>query len=205
MIYIIITACINNKHCLKNDTHRQNLYIENTKQLLKFVEKDEMIKTIIVENNGSRHTYLNDLNCDVFYTDNNMLSFGNKGGNELADLKDVIDHYNIQNEDTIIKVTGRYKFLNSNFINLVKNNIHYDAFIKFFNVCTHEYMFDDCVLGLFSIKCKFLKEFNYKFQKSPEKEFADYSRENINPNKLFEVKNLDLECCFADDLRTLIV
>ena len=66
-------------------------------------------------------------------------------------------------------------------------------------------MFDDCVLGLFSIKCKYLKEFNYTFIKSPECEFADYIRKNINQNKLMEIKQMDLECCFADDLRILII
>ena len=49
--------------------------------------------------------------------------------------------------------------LNLNFINLVKNNINTEAFVKFFNICTKQYMFDDCVLGLFAIKCKYLNEF----------------------------------------------
>jgi hypothetical protein len=66
-------------------------------------------------------------------------------------------------------------------------------------------MFNDCVLGLFAIKCNHLKKFNYECIKSPECEFADYVRENINKNKLMEIKKLDLECCFADDLRLLIV
>ena len=64
-------------------------------------------------------------------------------------------------------------------------------------------MLDDCVLGLFAVKCKYLKEFNYKFIKSAECEFAEYIR--IKINNLYEIKQLDLECCFADDLRVLIV
>ena len=117
----------------------------------------------------------------------------------------VINRYNIKDDDTIIKLTGRYKLLNLNFINLVKTNNEHDAFIKFFNVCTLQYVFDDCVLGLFAIKCKYVKEFKYSFVKSPECEFADYIRKNINKNKLIEVHQLDLECCFADDLRKLVV
>jgi hypothetical protein len=66
-------------------------------------------------------------------------------------------------------------------------------------------MFDDCVLGLFAIKCKYLKEFKYSFVKSPESEFADYIRKNINKTKLIEVEQLYLECCFADNLRILTV
>jgi len=106
-----------------------------------------------------------------------MINYKHKGENELLDIKEVINQYNIKDEDIIIKLTGRYKLLNLNFINFVKNNINdYDAFVKFFNVCTKKYMFNDCVLGLFAVKCKYLKEFKYNFFKSPECEFADYIR-----------------------------
>jgi len=206
MIYIIITTSINNKHGAQNEIHRQNRYIESIQQLLQLLENVEDIKPIVVENNGVRKTYLNDLNCDICYTNNNNLTVMHKGEKELLDIKEVINKYNIHDDDFIIKLTGRYKLLNLNFINFVKNNIaNYDGFVKFFNVCTKKYMFDDCVLGLFSIKCKYLKQFNYSFKKSPECEFADYVRQNIDANKLIQMKQLDLEGCFADDLRLLIV
>jgi hypothetical protein len=80
---------------------------------------------------------------------------------------------------------------------------NHDAFVKFFNVCTLKYMFDDCVLGLFAIKCKYMKEFMYNCMKSPECEFADYVRKNIQ--NVMEINTLNLECCFADDLRKLVV
>jgi hypothetical protein len=202
MIYIIITTCIHNKYGIHNDNHRKNIYIENIKHLLKQIQNDSSIKPIIVENNGLRKTYLDDLDCDILYTNNNRIQYKHKGQNELLDIKQVIHTYNIKDNDIIIKLTGRYKLLNSNFLNLVKNN-HYDAFIKFFNVCTKKYCFDDCVLGLFAIRCKYLKEFNYNFIRSPECEFADYVRKHII--KIMEIQELDLECCFADDLRILIV
>ena len=206
MIYIIITTSINNKNGVKNKIHRQTRYIECINNLLQLIKNDPNIKPIIVENNGLRQTYLDDLKCDIYYTNNNKINYKHKGENELLDIKQVINQYNIKDEDIIIKLTGRYKLLNLNFINFVKNNInHYDAFVKFFNVCTLRFMFDDCVLGLFAMKCKYLKEFKYKFLKSPECEFADYIRKNIDKNKLIEVNQLDLECCFADNLRILVV
>jgi hypothetical protein len=64
-------------------------------------------------------------------------------------------------------------------------------------------MENDCVLGLFAIKCKYLKQFHYECWTGPECEFADYVRKNIK--NIMEVENLDLECCFADDLRILNV
>ena len=206
MIYIIVTTSINNKIGVQNKIHRQLRYIECINNLIQLINNDSKIKPIIVENNGVRQTYLDNLKCDIFYTNNNMINYKHKGGNELLDIKEVINQYNIKDEDIIIKLTGRYKLLNLNFINFVKKNINdYDAFVKFFNVCTLKYMFDDCVLGLFAIKCKYLKEFKYNFLKSPEYEFADYIRKNVDKNKLKEVHQFDLECCFADDLRKLVV
>jgi len=205
MLYIIITASINNKVGVKNSIHRQNRYIESINQLLELTKDDLDIKPIIVENNGLRQTFLDDLKCDVCYTDNNKVNYDHKGENELLDIKEVIERYQIKDDDTIIKLTGRYRLLNLNFINLVKKTNDCDAFVKFFNVYTKQYMHDDCVLGLFAIKCKYLKEFRYAFLRSAECEFADYVRKNIDKNKLIEVEQLYLECCFADNLRLLTV
>jgi hypothetical protein len=206
MIYIIITTSINSKFGIQDNIHRQNRYIKSISQLLQLIHNDLDIKPIIVENNGFRRTYLDGFKCDICYTDNNKIQCVHKGENELLDIKEVINKYNIKDDDTIVKLTGRYKFLNSNFINLVKKyNNHYDAFVKFFNVRTKKYTFDACVLGLFAIKCKYLKEFKYNFLKSYDFEFADYITKNINKNKLIAVKQLDLECCFAENLKIQIV
>jgi hypothetical protein len=204
MIYLIITTCIVDKYGIQNNEHRKNRYIECIQWLLKLLEDIADVKPIIVENNGSRTTYLNQLECDVVYTDNNNYKYKNKGVNELLDIKHIINIYNINDDDFVVKLTGRYKLLDLEFINLIKNNItEYDSFVKFFNVCTLKYLDNDCVLGMFGIKCKYLKSFEYKCIKSPECEFAEFVRSNIN--NVMEVKNLNLECCFAGDLRTLIV
>lgn len=205
MLYVIITTSINNKVGIQNKIHRQNRYVECINALLQLINNSN-IKAIIVENNGVRQTFLDNLNCDVCYTYNNRNNYNHKGENELLDIKHVINQYNIKDDDTIIKLTGRYKLLNLDFINLVNDTINnYDAFVKFFNVCTLQYVFDDCVLGLFAMKCRYLKHFKYSFLKSPECEFADYVRKHITNERIMEIKQLDLECCFADNLRILIV
>lgn len=131
MIYIIITTSIHNKKGVQNNIYRQNRYIESINHLLKLIDNDVNMKPIIVENNGVRQTFLDDLKCDVCYTNNNMIDYTHKGENELLDIKEVINQYNMKDDDIIIKLTGRYKLLNLNFINLVKNTIDYDAFVKF--------------------------------------------------------------------------
>ena len=123
MIYIIITTSIQNKDGIQNYIHRQIRYIESIHQLLKLIRNNKDIKPIIVENNGLRDTYLNILNCDICYTNNNKINFKHKGENELLDIKEVINRYKINDDDFIIKITGRYKLLEPNFINLVINNV----------------------------------------------------------------------------------
>jgi len=205
MIYIIITTSIRNKIGVQNAVHREKRYRESITQLLQIVKNDPTIKVVIVENNGYRETFLREFDCDICYTENNKFLFNHKGGNELLDMKQVIQHYNIRDDDMILKLTGRYKLLNANFIEVVKRNPDYDAFVKFFNVCTKKYIFNDCVLGLFAVKCKYVKDFQYQFVQSAECDFAVYIRKNVEETKIMEMKQLHLECCFADDLRILVV
>ena len=120
MIYIIITTCVNNKVGVQNSNLREKRYIECINTLLNLISNETNIKPIIVENNGIHETYLNNLKCDICYTNNNKYTLNHKGMNELLDIKHVIMKYNIQDNDYIIKLTGRYKLLNANFIELVK-------------------------------------------------------------------------------------
>jgi len=92
------------------------------------------------------------------------------------------------------------------FINIVKNN-NKDAYIKFFNVCTKQFTYNDSVLGLYAIKCKYLKLFNYNElnNKSPEIEFAEYVRSIIDKNNLIEIENLNLEYCLYNDESNILI
>lgn len=205
MIYIIITTSIyNTKEGIIDYEHRKQRYIDSITQTLNIL-KPFNIKPIIVENNGlSSDTYLDELPCDILHTNNNSLYFTHKGVNELLDIKQVIDHYQISDDDLIIKLTGRYKLLDDTFLQIINENMHkHDAFVKFFNVCTLRYQHCDCVLGLFAAKCKYIKHFEYSCKKSPEVEFATFVRNNIQT--VMEIDNLNIECCFADDLRILRV
>lgn len=203
MIYLIITTSIINKHGIKDAEHRKKNYIDSINQTLKYLPNG--IIPIIVENNGKRETFMDDFGIDVLYTNNNELSCRHKGINELCDIKDVIDKYKIEDNDIIIKITGRYHPTNDSFLKLVSDAWDkYDAFIKFFNVCELTFMENDCVLGAFAIKCKYIKEFEYvDSSKSPEVEFATFVRKNCE--SICEIENLNVRCCFADNLRILDV
>jgi hypothetical protein len=208
MIYLIITTCIYNKFGIQQYDIRKNNYITSINKTLSLLPPE--IKPIIVENSHnseSEKTYLDDLDCEIIYTNNNQIKYPHKGINELLDIKYVIDKLKIQDDDTIIKITGRYHVDNDYFFKFViNNNNRYEAFVKFFNVCTLQYMQYDCVLGMYAIKCKYLKQFKYTdLSKSPEIEFATFVKKKIHIDKICRPKMLFLTCYFSEDFKVLSV
>jgi hypothetical protein len=211
MIYLIITTSINDKFGFQNSEERKNRYLYSISETLKLLPHE--IKPIIVENNGKRETYLDKFyhhhkqHVKVFYTDNNKLNFKSKGINEFLDIKEVIERYGIEDEDIIIKLTGRYRVLSSDFFEeIIKNQNNYDVFIKFFGTCSLKFELYDCILGCYAIRCKYLKMFNQlsiENYQSAEIAFAKYVR--LCGSRINEIQNLNIECCFSDDLRILNV
>jgi hypothetical protein len=211
MIYLIITTSINNKHGIHNLKERRERYLYAISETLKNLPHE--IRPIIVENNGKRETYLDNFyhhhreHVKVFYTDNNKLNFKSKGVNEILDIKEIIEKYGIEDDDIVIKLTGRYKVTSPSFFkHIIEHEHDYDAFVKFYGTCSLKFEDYDCILGLYAIRAKYLKLFNpliIENYKSAEIAFARYVR--FSGARLSEISNLDLECCFADDLRILNV
>jgi hypothetical protein len=206
MIYLIITtSTVINKHTVENYETRKQNYINAIRHTLSFCNKSK-ITPIIVENNDNinQDKYLNGFNENILYTNNNLKldTVIHKGVIELYDIKDVIENFKIKDDDIIIKLSGRYILNSSQFLDYVYDNQNkYDAFVKFYNVCTHKFEEYDSALGMFALRCKYLKEFNYDTNKSPEVDFATYIR-NLKEKKirLKEIEKLDLICVFAQSL-----
>lgn len=210
MIYLIITTSINNKYNATNAKARQDRYMYAISETLKILPCD--IKPIIVENNGQRDTYLDDFThggrpVNIIYTTNNQRHFKSKGVNELLDVMEVIDRFGINNNDIIIKLTGRYRVTTPAFFtDILENGALYDVFMKFYEVCTLKYNKYDCILGCYAIRAQYLKLFNYMTidnYNSAEIAFARYVR--FCGANIKEVDTLGVECQFADDLRILHV
>lgn len=204
MIYLIITTSITEQlkfsHTIEDRINRYKDSITNTLAIL-----PKCIQAIIVENNGKRKTFLDDFNIPVHYTDNNKVRYFHKGVNEMLDIHSVIKHFSIQDDDMIIKITGRYYPLNDNFYQtIIKFQNIYDVFIKYFNVCTQKFMENDCVLGMFAMRSKYLKIFEYHASEgSAEVQFAKYTR-SLQCN-IHTCEQLHLQCIFADSLLMLEV
>jgi hypothetical protein len=156
----------------------------------------------IVENNGERKTRLNDISgARLLYTNTNSIKCstekGAKGMKEFQDMIFVADKYEFNDEDIVIKLTGRYTleapptFLES----VIALEDKYDAFIKWYNICSREYVYHDCILGLYAVRYKYLKEFNFinmTRHVSMEHVFAMHIRDNVPAERIKEIQHLGL-------------
>jgi hypothetical protein len=204
MIYLIITTCINNHFGIKNAEQRKQEYVTAITESLRHLPSE--IKPVIVENNGiSNETYLehfqhNNSQVPIIYTTNNHRGLTNKGMIELLDIKDVINHYAIKDNDMIIKLTGRYTVTSSLFFNTVLQHPEIDAFIKFYNVCTKQYYINDSIMGLYAVRASLLRYWSHltiNYHLSAEVAFAYHVR--LHTENIYEVQQLDLDCIFAED------
>lgn len=209
MIYVIITASILNRFGLINDAKRKERYLTAIRDTL--LEVPSIMTPIIVENNGQRKTYLDDFEhfgkpVRVIYTNNNELRYQNKSTIEMTDIKDVIRICNIQASDMIIKITGRYRMMSSNFFTEVYHHEKkFESFIKFYNVCTQKEDDEDCVLGCFAIRAIHLHLYPHQLmdgQPSAERAFSKYVK---RCGKCKKINQLDMECEFGDTNYQLIV
>jgi hypothetical protein len=209
MIYLILTASLHTKRFTVN-SKREEEYISAIKKTLSYLPGT--IQPIIVENNGSRSTCLDQFihhnkRVPVVYTDHNQLQFKSKGVNELLDLHEVIDQIGIQANDMIIKLTGRYQATASGFFkDVIEQEQQYDAFVKFYNVCNLTWDMNDCVLGCYAIRAFFLKSWNpYSIENHPSAEAAFAKYIQLCGAHIRQMELLGVRCHFSEDGRTLDV
>jgi hypothetical protein len=171
MIYFIATACLFN-----NNPERDSQYIKGINILKNVIELHNITdyKIIIVENNGNRNTFLEDLGCIVYYTNNNSLSTINKGYKELQDVLDCITYFDIKDDDFIVKITGRYFLDNdSEFMSVLKNinTIKYDCILKYgWYGGPVDYKTKDCITALIGMRCYYVKQ----IEKPAEQECVEW-------------------------------
>ena len=116
---------------------------------------------------------------------------------EMLDIQRVCQAFEFDEEDIVIKLTGRYLLENpATFLkSLIDNQDSYDAFMKFFNICTMSYDPADCILGLCGVRYKYLLEFNPRYmleEHSAERVFSAFVRRTIDKDRIFEATHLGL-------------
>ena len=207
MIYLIITTSLHNRY--GSSVNRDQQYQSAIQEILAHLPP--CIQPIIVENNGLRPTFLNrfmhaDKSVPVIYTDHNEMR-KSKGVKELLDIQYVIRQYGIGDNDIVIKVTGRYRVTSSLFFQeVIDHQEQYDAFIKFYGVCSLRFDRNESVLGLYAMRAYLLLWWHptsVDLSSSAEVAFAKYAKSSCS--RIREIEYLGLTCIFAEDGRTLDV
>jgi len=120
-IYFVVTASIepNNRNANplrdtnsgeRNVDVRQLQYERGIGQLKMQAELADLplpYQIVVVENNGPRKTFLDDLGVTVLYTDGNAAD-QEKGVKELDSILAVVEHFQMSNAELVVKMTGRY-------------------------------------------------------------------------------------------------
>lgn len=203
--YLIITTSIKNKMGIQYGDRRKQEYYIGIANVLNLLPPS--IKPIIVENTQDNKSYLDVFKCDIVYTCNNdyVIEDGytmHKGYREIIDLQHIIKKYDIQDEDMIIKMTGRYQLFKDDFFNIVLQNLDKGAIFREFNVMNYSKTPIDIVMGLFAVQSKYLKYFQYKNHGvGCEEEYRTYINQHICLDDILKVDRLYLRCIIGDTFR----
>jgi hypothetical protein len=213
MIYLILTASLHNRSYSVASENRLERYRYAISESLSHLPIE--VQPVIVENSGKGRTpSLDGFVCHgqpvpVIYTEHGALTLRNKGVNEWLDIQAVMERMGLQEEDIIVKLTGRYRLLSSRFLEVIQQTaIEKDAWFRFLNVCTGEEDPNDCVLGCYGARVSVLQYLSWlwfnRFD-SPERAMARFIHYYVSERRIMEMDRLDVECVFSDTGRVLCV
>ena len=178
MIYFIITTSLfrGDSDSIHKEQYKKGILTLYHQIQIQSFEK-EQYRIIIVENNGFRSTYLDEvareIDAKLYYTNNNRLHTNNKGYKELQDILDVISFLPILDDDFIVKMTGRYILdETSSFLEKCKNRTeNIDAILQYGSYMkpSSEKM-ADCITGIIGMRCSYIK----RIEKPRESECVEW-------------------------------
>jgi hypothetical protein len=135
------------------EEHLRQLIADRKEEYTKALE---MIKTFgytpyAVEPCFDGPTYLNELTPFVCYTKTNNIRLNNKGVNEAVSLKAALEKWSFNDNDVVVKITGRYCFEDDFFLKFAEQHKDADVIVKEFT--------DSAFTGGFAMKYKHLMAF----------------------------------------------
>lgn len=107
------------------------------------------------------------------------------------------EEYDFDDDDIVIKLTGIYTIEKGCAMidTVIKESEAYDAFIKWYNICTNEYHPVDYILGLYALRYRYLREFNHtkiRWHPSMEHVFAQHIRDCVPPDRIKDLTHIGM-------------
>jgi hypothetical protein len=137
-------------------------------------------------------SFLDECSQNVFYAGTNNPNLKNKGINEFRSMAKAFDYFNFDDNDMIIKLTGRYYFNHPGFLQEIENHPSVDIWVK-------KYEQGQTSTGCFAMRARLLKQL---LQKMP---FDEMEKRMINVEKIVadyveSLKNTNVSIRFVETL-----
>lgn len=140
------------------------IYKDYDRRKAQYIKSIEMFNEMgyepyIIEVCADGKSFLDDYCHQVLYTQSNDLSYVNKGVNEAKSMLLFLETYKdmIQEDDIIIKTTGRYHCTDDYFIRLVEDNDNYAGFVKHRIKNRLDRRYVDVFTGIFALEARYFK------------------------------------------------
>jgi hypothetical protein len=146
-IHVVCTAAL----IPRRYEQRKNQYIRALRRIVEFG-----YHPYIVESCVQGPTFLDDWSKDTLYSQTNDVSLKNKGVNEFKSLLYAFNDWNFDDDDIIVKLTGRYFFQADAFIRSLENMDNIDCAAKFVTVPVTGV--DAVLTGCFAMRFGLFKE-----------------------------------------------
>jgi len=111
----------------------------------------------IIEATNINSSFFDEISHRVLYPNRHNDAFRNKGVNELMSMRASLPFLPFEDDDVVVKLTGRYYLYDRTFFDIIKeNDSEYDAFVCYGkNFVSLEHIFTGC----FAIRWKYFKKF----------------------------------------------
>lgn len=111
--------------------------------------KDYGFNPWIIEATNISCSFYDTISDRVLYPQTNNPNLKNKGVNEVQSFKTVLSKLPFNDDDIVVKLTGRYLLYEPFFLELIKGNPQYDSYVKWID--------DQIFTGCFALKWKHFK------------------------------------------------
>lgn len=141
-IKVLYTAAIIDKHYQM----RKEEFLYSLKTIQAFGYEPYIVESIC-----QGPTFFDDYAKHIYYTKTNNSRLRNKGVNEAISMAAGIRKYDFNDNDMIVKISGRCYFASDKFLRQIEQHPEIDAFVKY---DPHGQVFTGC----FALRAKYLKE-----------------------------------------------
>jgi hypothetical protein len=131
--------------------NRKQDYIESYESLIKFIDPKNIF---LLECFSSKEHFLENYSKNIYYSNTHNTTFKNKGVLEILCMKKFLQNNTFDDEELLLKITGRYKLLNSNLFNIINEHPTYD----FYGKKIEKQIFCGCYIIKTKILYQFLSE-----------------------------------------------